>query len=113
MLCAAAVYPVVRFGGQRGLQAMLLGAGLSWMTVVGSYVGLVVAFREVRQLQVVVVIGGFVVRLALLVGLLMLISKTLAVDLGQLVIWLVGFYIVLVVAEAYSLAKRPAPRPEA
>jgi hypothetical protein len=83
---------------------MLLGAGLSWATVVASYAILVVAFRRSRNLQVLIAVGGFLVRFAMLFGLLTLISKTLVVDLGQLVIWLVGFYMVLVVAEAWWLA---------
>jgi hypothetical protein len=86
---------------------MLLGAGLSWMTVVASYLGLLLAFRNVKQIQAVIVLGGFVVRMVMLFGLLALIAKTLTVNLNQLVIWLVTFYLVLVVAEAWMLVNTP------
>lgn len=113
-LVAAAAYPAYRLGGRESLQGMLLGAGLSWMTVVASYTGLVLAFPRAKQLQLLIVVGGFLVRFATLFALLALISKTTTVNLSQLVIWLVGFYVVLVVAEAWTLAGSPAPRrPEA
>jgi hypothetical protein len=91
---------------------MLLGAVLSCATVVASYAILVLAFRHVRQLQVVIVVGGFLIRFVILFGALTLISKTFVIDLSQLVIWIVAFYMVLVVAEAWflvssSTTKRP------
>jgi hypothetical protein len=94
---------------------MLLGAGLSWGTVLASYGALVVAFRNVKQLQMVIVLGGFLVRMLMLFGLLALIAKTIAVNLNQLVLWLVGFYLVLVVAEAWALSAETRVRrtPEA
>lgn len=104
MLCALTAYPVLRFGGREGLQSMLLGAALGWVTIVGSYGAMLVACRNVKHFAVAIVLGGFVVRFAILFALLALISKTLAVDLGQLVLWLVCFYMVLVVVEAAMLA---------
>lgn len=109
-MCGLAAYPVYRLGGEAGLQSMLLGAGLSWMAIVASYAGLVLAFRNAKQLQAVIVLGGFVVRLAMLIGLLGLIARTLDVNLNQLIIWLVSFYLVLVVAEAWMLVSGPTQR---
>jgi len=57
------------------------------------------------------VVGGFLVRFAVLFGLLTLVSKTLPVNLNHLVLWLVSFYMVLVVVEAWRLsADMRAPR---
>ncbi len=108
VLCAAAVWPALRFGGRTGLQSMLLAAGLSWLAVVASYVALVLTLRRVAHFQVVIVVGGFLLRFAMLFALLALVSKMLPVDLGQIVLWLVGFYMVLVVAEAWSLSRSAA-----
>jgi heme/copper-type cytochrome/quinol oxidase subunit 1 len=105
VLGGAAAWPALRFGGRAGLQSMLLAAGLSWLAVVASYVVLGLTLRRVAHFHVVVVVGGFLVRFALLFALLALVSKTLPVDLGQIVLWLVGFYMVLVVAEAWSLSR--------
>ncbi|HZM14945.1 MAG TPA: hypothetical protein VFE28_02990 [Candidatus Krumholzibacteria bacterium] len=83
---------------------MLLGAGLSWMTITLSYVLLAWVWRRSRQLQVALVTAGFLVRVALLFGLLAWIARTFVVNLNQLVLWLVVFYFVLVVVEARELA---------
>jgi hypothetical protein len=110
-LCALLAYPAYRLGGRDALQNMLLGAGLSWATVVASYIGLVTVFRKAKSIQMVVVVGGFLVRFAVLFGLLTLVSKTLPVNLNHLVLWLVSFYMVLVVVEAWRLsADMRAPR---
>jgi hypothetical protein len=105
-LTALAAYPALRLGGREGLQNLGLGAGLAWVTVVATYLGLVLTFRRVKSIQMLVVVGGFLVRFAVLFGLLTLVSKTLTVNLNHLVLWLVGFYMVLVVAEAASLASQ-------
>jgi hypothetical protein len=110
VLGAAAAWPALRFGGRAGLQSMLLAAGLSWLAVVASYVALALTLRRVAQFQVVIVVAGFVVRFAMLFALLALVAKTLTVDLNQIVLWLVGFYMVLVVAEAWSLSRSAARR---
>ena len=93
---------------------MLLGAALSLMTVVVSYLLLAFAFRKSRQLQVAIVLGGFVVRVLMLFALLAGIARFGVVDMNQLVLWLVSFYLVLVVAEARELAAGTRERsPEA
>jgi hypothetical protein len=91
---------------------MVLGAGLAWFAVVASYLVLLAAFRNVQRFAVVVVLGGFLVRLAVLFGLLAWISRTWSVDLSRIVLWLVSFYLVLVIAEAWVLAAAER-RPEA
>lgn len=93
---------------------MLLGAAFALGTVVASYLLLAFAFRGSRQLQVAIVLGGFVVRVAMLFALLLGIARLAVVDMNQLVLWLVSFYLVLVVAEARELASGAARRtPEA
>ena len=114
-LGALAAYPAYRLGGRESLQSLALGAGLSWMTIVASYLILTVAFRTAKQLQVIVVVGGFLLRVVMLFGLLKLISYALVVNLSQLVLWMMSFYLVLVMAEAWELAResRTSRSPEA
>ena len=109
-LAALAAYPAYRLGGRESLQSMLFGAGLALTTIVASYLVLVTAFRGAQRIQMVIVLGGFVLRVAMLFGLLALIARMVAVDLGQLVIWLVSFYVVLVIVEAWELAAETRPR---
>jgi hypothetical protein len=113
VLTGAAAFPAWRFGGRDGLEGMLLGAALAWSAVIASYAGLALAFRNVKPFAVVIVLGGFLVRLLILFGLLTWVAKSMRVNLSQIVLWLVGFYMVLVVAEAYILAQDEKRRPEA
>jgi hypothetical protein len=106
LLAGLAAYPAYALGGRESLFSMLMGASLSCLTIVLSYWILVLAFRNVQQIQVLIVVGGFVVRLFILFGLLAWIARTIAVDLGQLVLWLVSFYLVLVIAEAWELSRQ-------
>jgi len=103
-LCAVAAYPAYRFGGWESVTGMALGAALSLVTIVISYLLLSFAFRRSRQLQSIIVLGGFVLRVALLFLFLSLVSRTMAVELEEVVLWLVSFYLVLVVVEARELA---------
>jgi hypothetical protein len=113
-LCALAAWPALRFTGPDGLRDMLLAAGLACAAVVASYLSLVLLFPRVKSQQVLIAVGGFVVRLGLVFALLAVVSKTLPVDLERLVVWMVGFYMVLVVAEALLLGGgRSARRKEA
>jgi len=105
-LAGVAAYPAYALGGHESLLSMILGASLSCLTIVLSYWILVLAFRNVQQIQVLIVVGGFVVRLFILFGLLTWIARTVAVDLSQLVLWLVSFYLVLVIAEAWELSRQ-------
>ena len=114
-LGALAAYPAYRVGGRESLQSLCVGAALSWMTIVVSYLILTIAFRTAKQLQVIIVVGGFVMRVVILFGLLKIVSYVLVVNLSQLVLWMMGFYLVLVMAEAWELAQesRTSRHPEA
>ncbi len=94
--------PAYRLGGVDALRSLAVGAGLSWFAVLASYVGLSLAFRP-RWSPAVIVLGGFVIRLALLFGMLAIVARLWVVNLAHVVLWLVGFYVVLVVAEAVFL----------
>lgn len=114
-LCAVAAYPTYALGGRGALAAMCLGAALSAVTILSSYGILALAFRNVPQFQTTIVVGGFVLRLAIFFALLALVARTLVVDLEQVVLWMVTFYFVLVILEAWWLAAqaRSSRRPEA
>ena len=108
LVCA---FPAYRVGGMDALRSLAVGAGLSWFAVLASYIGLSLAFRG-RSSPAILVLGGFVVRLAMLFGMLSLVSRLWRVNLAHVVLWLVSFYVVLVVAEAVFLTA-PARRREA
>ena len=106
-----AALPAYRLGGIDALRSLAVGAGLSWLAVLASFVGLSLAFRP-RWSPAVIVLGGFVIRLMLLFGLLAMVARLWVVNLAHVVLWLVGFYVVLVVAEAVFLTA-PERRREA
>ena len=93
---------------------MLLGAGLSLVTIVSSYLGLAAVFGRSKQLVSIIVLGGFVVRVGMLFALLASIARNFDVALEQVVIWTVSFYFVLILFEARELDARSRKRtPEA
>lgn len=97
-----AAVPAYRLGGEEALRSLAVGAGLSWFAVLASFIGLSLASKP-QWSPAVIVLGGFVVRLALLFGLLAIVARLWVVNLAHVVLWLVGFYVVLVVAEAVFL----------
>lgn len=111
-LCALLAWPALRFTGRDGLRDMLLAAGVAGTAVVAGYLGLVLLFPRVKSQAVLIAVGGFLVRFALLFALLATLSKTMTVDVGRVVVWMVGFYVVLVMSEAWFLMRAGTPRKE-
>ncbi len=89
---------------------MLLGAALSLVTIVSSYLALAAVFGRSRQLASIIVLGGFVVRVAMLFALLAFIARHFDVVLEQVVLWSVGFYFLLILVEARALDTRSRKR---
>lgn len=104
-LAGLAGIPASLVGGTEGLTMMGIGAGLSLATVLGGYACVRLAFRGPDQYAVKLVVGGFVIRLVLLVLALASLVSLTGIDPGRFVLWLVTFYFTLVMAEAWILAR--------
>jgi hypothetical protein len=97
--------PAALMGGADALAMVGVGAGLALLTVLGGYAAARLAFRGPDRYAVKLVVGGFVVRLVLLVLLLAALVAFTGLDPARFVLWLVTFYFVLVLAEAWLLAR--------
>jgi hypothetical protein len=104
ILLMAAV-PAALLGRLEVLGPIALGGGLSLATIVGGLWFARLAFRGPDRFATTLVVGGFVTRMALLCLLTATIVATTGIELASFLIWLVGFYFVLVVLEAWLLAR--------
>ncbi len=107
MLAVAAIPATVRRQPE-ALAPIAWGAGLSLAAIVGGYWLAQIVFRGPDPFATKLVVGGFVIRLSLLFFLTAVAVTTIGLDLASFVLWLVGFYFVLIVVEAWLLG-RPAP----
>lgn len=90
---------------------MSIGAAASVVTIITSYWILSLVFRNARQFQTTIVVGGFVLRLIIFFALLQLVARMLVTDLEQVVLWMVSFYFLLVILEAWWLAAEARANP--
>jgi hypothetical protein len=82
-----------------------VGAGTALTVVLVGYGIVVAALRGPDRMAVQTVVGGFMVRMALLVLCLIGLSK-IGLKLEAFVLWLIAFYVALVLAEAWVLARQ-------
>jgi len=97
--------PTGLMGGIDAVLMMTVGAGVGLATVVLGFWIAAFAFRGPDRFATKLVVGGFVVRMFLLfVALAALIGST-DLDPSRFVLWLVSFYFVLIMVEAFLLAR--------
>jgi hypothetical protein len=98
--------PTTLLGGRDAVAMMSIGAGLSLLTVLGGYACVRLALRGPDRYAVKLVVGGFVIRLVLLVVAVVGLVALTGLDPARFVLWVVTFYFALVMAEAWILARR-------
>jgi hypothetical protein len=98
--------PTTLVGGRDAVAMMSIGAGLSLLTVLGGYACVRLALRGPDRYAVKLVVGGFVIRLVLLVAAVVGLVALTGLDPARFVLWVVTFYFALVMAEAWILARR-------
>lgn len=104
-LAAVAAIPTGLIAGRDGLAMLGVGAGTALTVVLVGYGIVVAALRGPDRMAVQTVVGGFMVRMALLVLCLIGLSK-IGLKLEAFVLWLIAFYVALVLAEAWVLARQ-------
>ena len=91
---------------------MGIGAGAGLAIVVGGYWCAQLAFRGPDAYAVKLVVGGFLIRLALLAMTLAVFGLVTDISPARFVLWLIAFYFLLVMAEAWILARESASAPK-
>lgn len=97
--------PATLIGGTDTLAMVGIGAALALLIVLGGYYVARLAFRGPDRYAVKLAVGGFLVRLVLLVLSLVAFVAVTGLDPARFVIWVVTFYFALVMAEAWMLAR--------
>jgi len=96
-------------GGVDAVFMMAVGAGVGLAVVVGGYWIAALAFRGPDRFATKLVVGGFVIRLLLLFLVLAALVAGTDLDPSRFVLWLVSFYFVLIMVEAFLLAREGMP----
>jgi len=104
-LAGAAAIPTMLIGGTEAVGMMAVGAGLGLFAVLGGYYCNRLVFRGPDRYAVKIAVGGFLVRIALLILSLFLVVRLTGARPERFVLWLVAFYVILVMAEAWVLAR--------
>ena len=99
-------------GGVDAVSMMGIGAGAGLAIVVGGYWCAQLAFRGPDAYAVKLVVGGFLIRLALLALTLAAFGVATDISPARFVLWLIAFYFLLVMAEAWILARESASAPK-
>ena len=97
--------PTALIAGTEKLRMVGLGAGLAFLTVIAGYGFAKLAFRGPDPFAAKVMVGGFLIRMILLVVFLAAFVSATGMDLGQFILWVITFYFALIMAEAWVLAK--------
>ena len=84
---------------------MALGAGVAWACVLGGWWIAQLAFRGPDVFATKLVVGGFIVRMGLLILTLVALVATTGIEPSRFVLWLVSFYVALILVEAWILAR--------
>ncbi len=92
-------------GGTEAVAMLAVGAGLGLFAVLGGYFCNRLVFRGPDRHAVKIAVGGFLMRIALLIVALLLIVRFTGARPERFVLWLVSFYVILVMAEAWVLAR--------
>ena len=95
-------------GGLDAVSMMALGAALGLAAVLGGYLCTMLAFRGPDRFATKLVVGGFLLRMLLLFALVAAIVTATEIDPSRFMLWLVLFYFVLVMVEAWILARHSA-----
>ena len=109
VLAGLLAIPTGLMGGGDAVLMMIVGAGVALGVVVFGFWIAALAFRGPDRFATKLVVGGFVVRLFLLFVALAGIVAGTDLDPSRFVLWLVSFYFVLIMVEAFLLAREGMP----
>jgi len=104
-LAGVATIPAMALGGSGALGMMALGALIAWACVLGGWWIARFAFRGPDVFATKLVVGGFIVRMGLLILTMVALVAVTGIEPGRFVLWLVSFYFALILVEAWILAR--------
>jgi hypothetical protein len=104
-LAAIAAIPTTLLGGVDAASMMALGAGLSLAIVLGGYFSVRFLLRGPSRFAAGLMVAGFVARFAFFFLAVAFLVATTDLEPGRFILWMIGFYFILVMAEAAIVAR--------
>lgn len=111
-IAAVAAIPTILIGGIDAASMMALGGGLGLASVLGGYFGTTLALRGPDRFATKLVVGGFLIRMALLFAFVAGLVSATGIEPSRFILWLVSFYFILVMVEAWILARESSSASE-
>jgi hypothetical protein len=101
-----AAFPLWKNGSPEVLTAVLVGAGLSTLNVLAGYFAIRYAFGKSHTTFLTAVLGGMGIRMAVILGALVVLIKVAGLHAVALTVSLLVFYVLYLVLEIMYIQKR-------
>jgi hypothetical protein len=102
----AAAYPLIRFADGEMAAAVMAGAVLSTLNALAGFLLIEYSFGRSYTLFLKAVLGGMGVRLAVMLGVMLLLIQVGGISVVPFVLSLLGLYAVFLVLEILYLQKK-------
>lgn len=106
----AAAYPLARYGSMETVVAAAVGALLSTVNVLAGYLTIEYSFEKSYTTFLKTVLGGMGVRMALMLGALLISIKVIELNAAALTVSLLSFYVIFLAMEIFFLQKKATAR---
>jgi hypothetical protein len=101
-----AAYPLWKNGTPEILTAVLTGAGLSTLNVLAGYFAIAYAFGRSHTTFLTTILGGMGIRMAVVLGALVVLIKVAGMHAMALTVSLLVFYVIYLVLEIVYIQRR-------
>ena len=108
----AAAYPLLRFGSREVIIATTVGAMLGTANVLAGYLAIEYSIGKSYSTFLRTVLGGMGLRMALLLGTLVMLIKLFGLPAVALTVSLLGFYAIFLALEVVFIQKKVDTRNE-
>lgn len=106
LVFALAAYPLWRFSSSDVMVAIAIGAGLSTLNVLAGFLAIEYSFGRSHTTFLKVVLGGMGVRMAFLLGAILVLIKLAGVNTVALTSSLFCFYVIFIVLEIAFIKRK-------
>ena len=106
VLGALSAYPLFRFASRDILEATIAGALLSTLNALGGYLAIEYSFNKSYTTFLKAVLGGMGIRMAVMLGVMVVLIKFFLFHVVALVVSMLGLYMVYLVLEILYIQKK-------
>lgn len=99
-------YPLARLGTRETIVASIWGAALSTVNVLLGFLAIEYSFEKSYTTFMKAILGGMVARMAVLLGVMVVLILVFRVDSVALIVSMMGFYLIYLVMEIQYIQKK-------